>query len=57
MKIDFVEAFYRKIPEYFNESTGELIGRNWIYDKLILINIFIDFKILRLEELPILIKE
>ena len=46
-------AFYRKIPCFYNEQTGEIKGRNKIYDILIDINIFIDFEILGIEYLPI----
>ncbi|PQL91008.1 hypothetical protein [Apibacter adventoris] len=54
---NFKNAYYRKIPAYFNLETDELIGRNWFYDLLIEINVFVDAKILMLEEFPILIKE
>lgn len=57
MKTGFKKAYYRQIPAYFNEETGELIGRNWFFDKLIAINIFIDVKIIRIEEFPILVEE
>jgi len=59
MKIQegFKLAYYRKIPAFYNEKTEELIGRNWFYDKLIGINLLIDFKILMIEDIPILIKE
>lgn len=53
----FKLAFYRKIPAYYNESTHEIIGRNWIFDKLIAINVFVDFKLIGIEYLPILVKE
>ena len=51
------KAYYRKIPCYYNPDTHELQGRNWFFDMLIDINIFIDFEILDLEELPIWVEE
>lgn len=44
---NFKNAYYRKIPAYYNLKTDELKGRNWFYD------ILIDSKILMLEEFPI----
>ncbi len=52
----FKKAFQRKIPCYYNEETHEIKGRNWFYDQLVGINIFIDFEILGIVELPILVK-
>lgn len=46
-------ALYRKIPCYFNPSTNELIGTNMFYDILVWINIFIDFYLVGLTELPV----
>jgi len=51
------KAYYRGIPCYYNPLTGDLEGRNWFWDKLVDINLYIDFEILGLEELPIYIKE
>jgi len=51
------KAYYRNIPCYFNSITNEIMGRNWIYDLLIEINIWIDFTLLNLDEIPILIEE
>lgn len=53
----FQLAYYRSIPAYFNEDTCEIIGRNWFYDKLIALNIWWDFEILQIEELPILLEK
>lgn len=51
------KAYYRRIPCYFNEETNEIIGRNKFYDILIDINIWFDYEILNLEELPVWIEE
>ena len=51
------KAHYRNIPVYFNPETNEVKGRNGFYDIIVDINIFIDFYILLLEELPIWIDE
>ena len=51
------KARYRGIPAYFNLETNEIQGRNWIYDILIEINIWIDVNIVEIEEFPILIEE
>lgn len=53
----FKYAYYRSIPAFFNEETDELIGRNWLYDKLIDLNIFIDTQILQIDHFPILIEK
>ena len=50
-------AYYRRIPAFFNPETAEIKGRNWFYDILIEINIYIDFKILGIDYLPILVEE
>lgn len=49
----FKKAKYRGIPCYYNEETEELGGRNWFYDILVSINIFLDYEIFLLDELPI----
>lgn len=54
---NFKYAYYRNIPAFFNEESEELIGRNWLYDKLIEINIFIDNQILQIDYFPILIED
>lgn len=51
------EAYYRWIPCWFDPTTFELIGQNWFYDQLIHINVWIDFEILGLDELPIYYKD
>lgn len=51
------KAKYRSIPCYYNPDTAEIKGRNMLYDLLIEINVYWDFYILGLEELPIWIEE
>lgn len=53
MQGQFQDARYRDIPALYDETTGEPKGKNWFYDILIDINLFIDLRILRLEEPPI----
>lgn len=53
----FVRAYYRGIPAYYNLDTDEIIGRNWIYDKLILVNIWVDVELFGIEEFPIYIED
>ena len=48
-----VNAFYRSVPCYYDIVSGEIVGRNWFYDLLIGINVWWDFKVLNLQELPI----
>jgi len=55
--IKMKKAYYRKIPCYFDSDTNEILGRNIFYDILIDINIWIDFTLLGIEELPIWIEE
>ena len=50
-------AKYRGIPCYYDKFTNELETDNWIYDKLIDLNIWFDFEILQLEELPIWVEQ
>lgn len=50
------KAYYRGIPCYFDPETNTLEGRNRFYNWLVGINIYIDFEILELEELPIYIE-
>lgn len=51
------KAYYRRIPAYYNEETNELRGRNWFYDKLIDINIWIDINIIELDGFPIIVED
>lgn len=57
MRDNFKKAYYRNIPAYFNELTGELKGRNFIYNSLISIVIYIDIEFLGIDHFPILVKE
>lgn len=48
----FSNAYYYKIPCYYNFETHEVIGRNWFYD--ILIKIFIVLHVVFvIEDFPI----
>ncbi len=50
-------AYYRSIPCYFNPLTNEIMGRNWFWDILIDVNLWIDVDLLGLEDLTIWIEE
>lgn len=50
-------AFYRGIPAYFNEETGELRGRNILYGFLIDFYLWIDTCIFPVDELVIEVLE
>jgi hypothetical protein len=52
-----LKAYYRKIPAYFNPETNELYGRNWFYNLLITINLWVDVNIVQVEEFPIEIED
>lgn len=47
------KAHYRAIPAWFDESTGELEGRNWFYEILIEINVWLDVNVFDVEDFPI----
>ena len=47
------KAKYRGIPCMFNDTTNELTASNWVYNKFIDLNLWIDTKLLVLDELPI----
>ncbi len=51
------KAKYRGIPAYFDINTMELIGRNWFYDLLIDVNVWIDVNIVGVEAFPIEIED
>lgn len=51
------KATYRSIPCYFDRHTNLLIGRNWFYDLLVRINIWLDYNVLGIEDLPVYIQE
>lgn len=46
-------ATYRNIPCWYDPETDELTGKNWFYDLMVEINLWFDFNILGLEEMPI----
>ena len=47
------KARYRGIPCYWNPVNDEIVGRNWFYDKLIDIMIWIDLVIIDVDEFPL----
>ncbi len=49
-------ATYRGIPCWYNPIDNELKGKNWLFDILISFNIWWDFNVLLLEELPLWIE-
>jgi hypothetical protein len=53
----YKRAYYRSIPAYFNTDTNDIMGRNWFYDVLIEINLWVDVHIVGVQEFPILIEE
>ncbi len=53
----FKKAYYRSIPAYFSLETNELKGRNWFYNILININLWVDVNIIQIEEFPIMMEE
>ena len=50
-------ARYRGIPCWFDLETEELIGKNWFYDFLVDINVWLDINVFDVEEFPIWIEE
>lgn len=51
------KAYYRSIPAWYDESTQEIKGRNWVCDILIDINIWLDVNVFMVDEFPIYIKD
>lgn len=47
------KAKYRGIPCMFNDATNELTAYNWVYNKLIDLNLWIDTRLLVLDEFPL----
>lgn len=47
------KAKYHGIPCTFDDETGELQGTNWIYDKLIEFNFWLDVNVFMLDEFPL----
>ena len=50
-------AYYRKIPCYFDDKTSELIGRNVYWELLLQMTLWFDVQIINIEEFPIYIEE
>lgn len=46
-------ARYRSIPCWFDPSTGDLEGKNWLYSLLVDINIWLDINVFMVEEFPL----
>jgi len=57
MRENFKRAYYRSIPAWFDEETNELFGRNWFYDILININLWLDVNVFQIEEFPIYVEK
>ncbi len=49
-------ASYRGIPCWYNSVTEELKGKNWFYDLLISLNIWLDFNVIKIDSLPLWIE-
>jgi len=56
LMIGFKDAKYMGIPCWFNPETNELIGKNWLYDKLLQLAIWVDINIIMVESFPIKVK-
>ena len=46
-------AKYHGCKCYFDDETNELQGRNWLWDWLVSINLWLDLNVFGLEELPV----
>ena len=56
----FVKARYSelyRIPIWYKEETEEIVGRNWFYDLILDIVVWIDVEIIRIESFDILVEE
>ena len=53
----FKNATYRGIPCWFDERVNEIKGKTVLFDVLIDLNIWVDFNLLGVDELPIKILE
>lgn len=51
------KAFYRGIPCYYNPCNDMLWGRNWLYEILLNVTIWIDINVVNIDEFPIWIEE
>lgn len=47
------KASYRGVPAWFDLETEELVGINWLCDRLIDLNLWWDIEVLGIEEIPI----
>lgn len=50
------KAKYHSIPCTFDDESGELQGANWIYDKLVEFNFWLDVNVFMLDEFPLWIE-
>jgi len=53
----FKNAYYRRIPCFFNENTSELTGRNKFYSFLLDCMIWIDIHVFNEEGFPIWVEQ
>lgn len=49
----YKNAYYRETPAFYNLKTDDLIGRNWFWDIVIDVEIWIDINIFNIEYFPI----
>jgi len=49
----FRNAKYRGIPCFYNPMNNEIIGKNWFYNLLIDIMLWIDLVIIEVDEFPL----
>lgn len=50
-------AYYRRIPCFYNPITDELKGINRFYDWILSITLWFDVNVVQMEEFPIWIEE
>lgn len=50
-------ARYRFIPCWWNPATDEITGKNWFYDFLIDVMLWIDINIVQVDEFPLWVEE
>lgn len=53
----FKKAYYHGVPCMFNEVTKEIYGRNWFYDILVQLNIWLDVNVFEVEGFEIYIEK
>ena len=51
------KAYYRWIPCYYDPMTEELEGRNWFYDFLLDIVLWVDIQVFIVDYFPIYIED